>query len=95
MVEIRNLFLNYKFDEAAKKHLALNLKLKKTNAAGNQEEQLKLLYCEMRLDLWQAKSYFKVGDYKTALDLATKHVNAYLKSMPVLKEQFESARAKP
>ena len=86
MVEIRSLFANFKFEEAAKKHLSLNLKLKKTNAAGNRDEQLKLLYCEMRLDLWQAKSYFRVGDYKKALDLATKHSNSYLENMPLLKE---------
>ncbi len=42
MVEIRHLFLNFNFSEAAKKREQLNLKQKREKAGENKEELFKL-----------------------------------------------------
>ena len=47
----------------------------------------------MRVELWEAKAYYNVGDYRKALELADKHVKAYVDYEPGLKERIESSRA--
>lgn len=40
----------------------------------------------MRLDLWEAKSYYTVGDYKKSKDLTDTHIKTILENTPELKK---------
>ena len=48
----------------------------------------------MRVELWEAKAYYNFGDYKKALELANKNVEAYLYYQPGLKERMVSVSAR-
>ena len=88
MMQIRRLYLNFDFSAAAKKRDELNIKEIRSKMDKNNDEELKkILCCEMRLDLWEIKSYYAVGDYKKALDLVKSCVNKFLENTPEFKNQ--------
>ena len=77
LLTIRKLINDYKITQAQDKIAALPLTEK--------DEKLK-----MRLDYWIAKGFYNIGDYKTSLELADKHVDLFLEKYSDLSKEFSS-----